>query len=507
MPNETAPVSRAFALGSGAVSALLGASVGHLVAAALDPATSPVLAVGSTVIDLTPTPVKEWAVANFGTKDKPILVGSVLIGALVLAAVAGLLARRRLSAGAGLIAALAAVTGAAALSRPTATALDALPALATGAVGVVLLVALLRPGGESPVGVGSSAGASRRAVLAMGAVGAVALAGAGEWLARVRTGPGSVTLPAATEAAAALPTGLETEMPGISALQTPIADFYRVDTRLALPTIAVDDWTLTIDGDVARSVSFTYAELLAMPLVEKDITLTCVSNEVGGSYVGAGRWLGVPIKDLLDRAGIDQTGADQLLSTDVDGFTIGTPLEVALDGRDTLVAVGMNGEPLPREHGFPARLVTPGVYGFVGATKWLSRLTLTTYAEDTAYWTDRDWATDAPIKIATRIDTPRPLSKGKAGRTVIGGVAWAQHRGIGGVEVRIDGGAWQPATLGPDVGVDYWRQWYLEWDATPGQHQLAARASTLDGEMQTAVRTTPFPAGSSGIQEIVVNVA
>jgi DMSO/TMAO reductase YedYZ molybdopterin-dependent catalytic subunit len=266
-------------------------------------------------------------------------------------------------------------------------------------------------------------------------------------------------------------------------------------------------WTLTVDGDVDREVSFTIDDLLGMRLIERDITLTCVSNDVGGTYVGAARWLGVPLRDLLDRAGIDHTRADQILSTDVDGMTISTPLRVALDGRDAMIAVGMDGRSLPREHGFPARMVVPGLYGFVSACKWITRMTLTTYAEQSAYWTDRDWATDAPIKVSSRIDTPKPLSTVRAGRTVIGGIAWAQHRGgVGRVEVRVDGGPWQPARLGPDVGVDYWRQWYLPWTAEPGQHTLAVRATDGRGAVQTAVRATPFPDGSSGIQQIVVDV-
>ena len=224
-----------------------------------------------------------------------------------------------------------------------------------------------------------------------------------------------------------------------------------------------------------------------MDLIERDITLTCVSNDVGGRYVGAARWLGVPLTDLLDRAGIDNTKADQILSTDVDGMTISTPLDLATDGRDAMIAIGMNGEALPREHGFPARMVVPGLYGFVSATKWITRMTLTTYAEQDAYWTQRDWATDAPIKISSRIDTPRPLSTIDAGRTVIGGVAWAQHQGgVAKVEVRIDGGGWQEARLGPSAGQDYWRQWYLPWTAEKGQHTLAVRA--VDGRRTAADR-------------------
>ncbi len=504
--DQPTPLRRPTAALAGVVAALVGAAAGHLVAGFVDPAASPVLAVGSTVIDLTPTPVKEWAVARLGTADKPLLVGSVLLGTLLLSTAAGLAARRSPGGGAGLLVGLAAVAGAAALSRPAAVAVDAVPAVVTAAVGTAVLLGLTRsrPGTTTA---GDPTGPSRRGLLALGLGLAAVLAGAGEWVARARGGPSSVTLPAPSDPAPPLPAGLEGRFRGISDLQTASDDFYRVDTRLVLPTIDVDGWRLTVDGDVDRSVELGFGDLVAMPLVERDITLTCVSNEVGGKYVGSARWLGVPLRDVLDLAGIGTTAADQILSTDVDGFTISTPLEVALDGRDTLLAVGMNGAPLPQAHGFPVRLVTPGLYGFVGATKWLRRLTLTTYDAAQAYWTDRGWATEAPIKIASRIDTPRPLSTVDAGEVVVGGVAWAQHRGIAAVEISVDEGPWQPATLGPDVGVDYWRQWFFRWSAEPGQHTLASRATTLDGEVQTAQRATPFPDGSSGVQQVVVNVA
>ena len=503
---ETSRLWRPLAALTGVVAALSGAAAGHLVAALTDPATSPVLAVGSTVIDATPTPVKEWAVARFGTADKPILIGSVLAGVLLLAAGAGLLARRRFAYGAGALVGLVALAAGAALTRPAAGPLDVVPSLAAAAVGVAALAWLH---GRTPRRTAApAAGPTRRHVLIAGgllAAGAAAATGVGQWLTGLRADPSDVTLPDPTKALDALPDGLDVR--GVSPFVTPNRDFYRIDTRLTLPTVSADDWTLTIDGDVDREVTFSYDDIAAMPLVERDITLTCVSNEVGGPYVGAARWLGVPLTDLLDRAGIDGTGADQILSTDVDGMTISTPLEVALDGREPLLAIGMNGEPLPKAHGFPARLVTPGLYGYVGSTKWVTRLTLTTYAEQVAYWTERDWATDAPIKVSSRIDTPRPLSRSDAGPLWIAGVAWAQQRGVAKVEVRVDGGAWRAAELGPSAGVDYWRQWKYRWDATPGQHLLAVRATTEDGEVQTAVRAKPFPDGSSGIQEIAVAVA
>jgi DMSO/TMAO reductase YedYZ molybdopterin-dependent catalytic subunit len=444
-----------------------------------------------------------------------VLVGSVLVGALVLAAVGGLLARRRFLLGAGVLVVLVASAAVMALLRPEATALDVLPAIVAGVVGVAALWWLARAH-HSPSGIADARhstseappGPSRRGVLiAAGALtaAAAALAGAGQWITGRRTTPAGVTLPQAADPAPGLPTDLRSKVAGISRLQTPSSSFYRVDTRLTLPIISLDDWTLTIDGDVENELTFTYDDLLEMPMMERDITLTCVSNDVGGPYVGGARWLGVPLSDLLDQAKVGGT-ADQIFSTDVDGMTISTPLEMAMAEKDAMLAIGMNGEALPQEHGFPARLVIPGLYGFISATKWISGMTLTTYDEKQAYWTERKWATDAPIKIASRIDTPRSFSTIDAGDTFIGGVAWAQTRGIGKVEVQVDGGAWQQAELGPEVNVDYWRQWYFPWEAESGEHDLSVRATDLDGRVQTDAKAAPFPNGSSGLQRIIVTV-
>ncbi|WKN48361.1 molybdopterin-dependent oxidoreductase [Nocardioides sp. Arc9.136] len=505
---------------SGVLATLAGVGAGHLVAALLDPADSPVLAVGSQVIDLTPTPVKEWAVAEFGTADKPILIGSVLVGVVLLAAAAGLLARRRFAYGAAALVVLVAIPAVVAATRPTAGAAAVVPSLVAGLVGVAALWWLVRaarpaaagsvPEGEHARRTGDAGhGPSRRGLLvAVGVVAGAAavMGGAGRWIASYRSRAVDIDLPAAADPLRALPKGLETRFDGITPLQVPNADFYRVDTRLDVPIVDVDDWTLTIDGDVDQEVTFTFDDLLAMDLVERDITLTCVSTSVGGKFVGGARWLGVPLTDLLDRAGVGSR-ADQIFSTDVDGMTISTPLAVATDGRDSMLAIGMNGEPLPREHGFPARMVVPGLYGFISATKWVTRMTLTTYDDQQAYWTERDWATDAPIKPSSRIDTPKALAQLDPGENVIGGVAWAQYDGgVGTVQVRVDGGAWQDAELGPDLGTDYWRQWFHRWDAEPGQHRIATRVVDGRGEPQTAVRAEPFPAGSSGIQELIVTV-
>ncbi|WP_193607570.1 molybdopterin-dependent oxidoreductase [Nocardioides lijunqiniae] len=512
----------------GLMAALLGVATGHLVASLLNPASSPVLAVGSTVIDATPTPMKEWAIQQFGSNDKIILVGSVLLVVLLLAAVAGLLALRRLVVGAGMLVVLVAIAAGAAMTRPASDALDLVPSLLTAVAGVAALWwldrahrtgAVLRDssggerltlGSDTQTSEPSEHRASRRGVLvALGVIAAATavMGGAGRVIGRLRSRPEDIDLPAAADPAPPLPKGIEGDVPGLTSFRTPTKDFYRVDTRLDTPVISADDWSLTIDGDVDKELTFSFDDLLEMDLIERDITLTCVSNSVGGPYVGAARWTGVRLTDLLDMAGVGSK-ADQILSTDFEGMTISTPLDLATDGRDAMVAIGMNGAGLPRANGFPARLVIPGLYGFISATKWVTRLTLTTYAEKSAYWTDKDWDTDAPIKISARIDTPNALDELPKGENLIGGVAWAQQKdGVAKVEVRVDGGPWKPAELGPDGGNDYWRQWVYRWDAEPGQHAIAARVTSGDGEVQTAATAEPFPGGSSGIHEFLVSVA
>ncbi|MGO4342120.1 molybdopterin-dependent oxidoreductase [Pedococcus sp. 2YAF34] len=512
----------------GLLAALTGMAVGHLVAAFVDPASSPVLAVGSTVVDATPTPVKEWAVRTFGTADKAVLLSSVAVVTALAALGIGLVARRRPSLAGALVVVLAGLAGLAALLRPTASPVDVLPAFAAAVVGVAVLHGLLRllPGHraaasasagdhhESPLdhsaqadGVPSTTGRRTFLVGAAGAtVGAAAVGALGQRLAAAPTLPASVSLPAPASTADPLPTGLDGKVKGITKFVTDPKDFYRVDTALVIPRVDVESWKLEVDGMVERPFSITFDELVKMPMVERDITLNCVSNEVGGPYISSTRWQGVLVRDLLERAGVKQ-GVDQIFSESTDGMTISTPVEALTDDRDAMVAVAMGGQPLPARHGFPARLVTPGLYGFVGATKWLTRLTATTYAKDKAYWTQRDWATDGRVKTQARIDTPRGLATYAPGRIVVGGVAWAQGRGIKEVEVRVDDGPWQKATLGPDGGTDYWRQWYWAWDAKSGRHDLAVRATDGTGTVQTAERADPFPGGASGYHSIVVIVS
>jgi DMSO/TMAO reductase YedYZ molybdopterin-dependent catalytic subunit len=295
------------------------------------------------------------------------------------------------------------------------------------------------------------------------------------------------------------------DVPGISPFMTPNAKFYRVDTLLQVPRIDPRDWGLRVHGLVDKELRLSFDQLLERRLVERDITLTCVSNEVGGPYVGNARWIGVPIADILREAGVRE-GADAVQSTSVDGLTIGTPLAALTDGRDAIFVVAMNGEPLPFEHGFPVRMVVPGLYGYVSATKWIVDFEVTRFRDFSAYWTDRGWSVEAPIKTSARIDVPKAFATVEAGPAIAAGVAWAQHRGIRKVEVQVDNGPWQPARLAPVDGPDTWRQWTFRWNATPGTHKLTVRATDATGELQTDRQAPPRPNGSSGLHNTVVMV-
>ena len=306
-----------------------------------------------------------------------------------------------------------------------------------------------------------------------------------------------VRLPPPADPAAPVPAGTELSVSGITPYLTSNDDFYRVDTALSPPDVPTDSWTLRIHGMVDNEIELEFTDVLQRRLVERRITLTCVSNEVGGDLAGNATWLGVPLAELLDEAGI-QEGADALLSTSADGFTAGTPIAAVTDGRDAMLAIGMNGEPLPIVHGFPARMVVPGLYGYVSATKWVTDIEVTRFDDVTAYWTDRGWAEQAPIKTASRIDVPESFAELGAGTQAVAGVAWAQERGIEKVEVRVDDGDWVEARLGTEDGQDSWRQWVYEWDAEPGSHTLEVRATDRTGETQTPDEAPPRPDGATG---------
>jgi DMSO/TMAO reductase YedYZ molybdopterin-dependent catalytic subunit len=349
----------------------------------------------------------------------------------------------------------------------------------------------------------------RRFLLTVSAVAAVGT-GAVATTRIASFGPGEsvrakVRVPRPTESARPLPPGVQVDVPGMSRFVTPNAKFYRVDTLLEVPRIDPADWELRIHGMVDKELRLSLPELLDRRLIERDITLTCVSNEVGGPYVGNARWIGVPIADILAEAGV-RTGADAVRSTSIDGLTIGTRLSALTDGRDAIFAVAMNGEPLPFEHGFPVRMVVPGLYGYVSATKWIVDFEVTRFLDFSAYWTDRGWSVEAPIKTASRIDVPKGFATVKAGPAVAAGVAWAQNRGIAKVEVQVDDGPWQPAVLAAEDTIDTWRQWRFQWTATPGTHKLTVRATDADGNVQTSQSAPPRPNGSTGLHNTVVMV-
>jgi Oxidoreductase molybdopterin binding domain len=279
-----------------------------------------------------------------------------------------------------------------------------------------------------------------------------------------------------------------------------------VDTAIVLPEIPPSSWHLRVHGMVAREINLTFEQLIRRPLIEDYVTLCCVSNPVSGPYIGNARWLGASLRSLLRQAGI-KAGADQLLCTSSDGFTSGTPIQTAMDGRDAMLAVAMNGSALPVEHGFPVRMVVPGLYGYVSACKWITDIEVTTYAASPAYWSVRGWDEKAPIKTESRIDVPRNNATVKAGKVTVAGVAWAQHKGIEAVEVRVNRGAWHPARLATVPGIDTWRQWVWDWQATPGSHLIEARATDKTGYTQTALQQPPEPNGASGYPMNVVQVS
>jgi len=486
-----------------AVAAALG--VAQLAAGFTGPAGEPVLAVGGTAIDLTPVPVKDFAIAHFGSHDKAVLLGGILVMVAIFAMGTGIAARRWIGYGLAGLAVFGALGVAAALSRPVSGPVDAAPAVVGAAAGAAVLFLLARAGqsqGDSP---------GRRRFL-LTAAGAAVLAAGGAGLGQVLLGRFSVAaardqirLPAPAVTGPPVPPGAQLRVPGISAFTTSNASFYRVDTALSLPQVPPEQWRLRVHGMVARELDISFGELLRRPLTEADITLACVSNQVGGPYVGNARWLGASLAALLRAAGV-RRGADQILSTSADGWTCGTPIETVLDGRDALLAVGMNGQPLPVAHGFPARMVVPGLYGYVSATKWVVDLEITTFAAQRAYWVQRGYTAQAPIKTESRIDVPKPLAQLKAGRTAVAGVAWAPHRGIDAVQVRVGNGPWQQARLAAVPGLDTWRQWVWLWDATPGLHQLQVRATDGTGAIQPARRVPIFPNGATGRDTVTVTV-
>jgi len=533
---------------SGIISAGAFLAIAELTALLVVRGASPLEAVGAFVIDIVPQPLKEFAISTFGSADKIVLLASLALAALIGAAIAGLVELHRPPFGVILFGLVSIAAAAALVTRAAAGPLDALPALTGGIAAIVLLRFLIRalrrwreaarrapaaatePAADAPAEDvlpenpaartdpqnpaqrTVPATAARRTFLGMALISAAAAAVIGTG-SRVITGA-TASITAVREALrlpmprsrVTIPAGAELDVPGISPLFTPNADFYRVDTALTVPQVDLPSWRLVIDGMVDRRVEFTFDDLVARGLDEYAVTLTCVSNEVGGGLVGNALWQGIPVRDLLKMAG-PSADADMVLSQSIDGFTASTPLEALTDPElDAILAVAMNGEPLPLQHGFPVRMVVPGLYGYVSATKWLIKLTVTRFDKDEAYWTPRGYAEKAPIKMSSRIDTPRVDSPVDAGTIALAGVAWAQPIGVGRVEVRIDDGDWQEATLSAPVGTDTWVQWMLPWEAESGAHNVTVRAYDNNGMQQTEDRAPIAPDGSSGWQRSLITV-
>lgn len=512
------PAGEKWAASAGLVAVGTGVAVGELVAGFVTPSLSPLTAVGGAVIDAVPPALKDWAIALFGTSDKlALLIGMGLVIA-ALAAVAGILEWRRRLAGVGMICVFGVVGLLAVLTRAQATGTALVMPLLTAVVAIAVLRPLilrLRQWSEAAGGVAGGIpvqGPARRRFLQGLGGGAAVAAGSGALAAILHSGAAVVNdarskllLPAAASKAPPVPAGAELDVKGISPLITPNGDFYRIDTALRVPVIDPDTWTLKVSGLVQREVQLDFATLLAKPLIERHVTIACVSNEVGGDLIGNARWLGWPVRELLAMAGV-KGGADMVLSRSADGWTAGTPLEVLTDSRDAMLAIGMNGEPLPLEHGFPVRMIVPGLYGYVSATKWLTELKVTRFADDVGYWTPRGWSERGPIKMSSRIDVPQSDRVVRAGRVSFAGVAWAQHTGIGTVEVRINRGAWQEAQLAPGISRDTWYQWKLDLDLTPGQYEVQVRATDLAGGVQDEEPRPVAPDGATGYHTIRVDV-
>ncbi|MFD1722725.1 molybdopterin-dependent oxidoreductase [Amnibacterium endophyticum] len=496
------PLSRPLAVGGGVAAAVAGLGAGELVAAVFSTAASPLLATGSLLVDAAPPQVKSAVIALFGTGDKPFLVVLLTVLVLLLGAAAGLLQRWRPPLGVvppGLAAVVAAI---AAVTRTDASVADVAPSAVAGVIGAFVVVQLVHPVREPSL--------ARRRLVSGAAVWAGAGVVAGSFGRSIGSRSRDVSatiarlrLPPVTAPAPPAPTSLG--VTGAAPLVTDAADFYRIDIALTVPAIEPEGWSLEVAGEVDAPFRIGYDELVAMAGAETAATLVCVSNPVGGDLVGTAVWQGAPLHRLLERARPRQ-GADMVLSSGADGFSASTPLALLQDpARGALLAVGMNGRPLPQIHGFPARMVVPGLYGYVSATKWTTRLEVTRFDEQQAYWTPRGYAARAPVKLSSRIDVP--LGGVDAGVVTVAGVAWAQPVGVARVQLQIDDGPWRDCELSAAWTDDTWRQWRYRWTATPGEHRLRVRATDRSGLVQTAAETGELPDGPTGLHTVRLAVS
>jgi DMSO/TMAO reductase YedYZ molybdopterin-dependent catalytic subunit len=489
-----------------------GLGVAELVSGMISGASSPVVPVGQVFIDRVPKWMKDWAIETFGTNDKAVLVSGALIVVLGLGALVGVLAIRGARAAAYALTAVIGVVGSwAVLIRPEPTLAKLLPTLIGTSVSILVLWYL----GPKPTGVDERGrtvmmGPDRRQFLqsavGIGAVAAIA-GGLGRALKErfeVDSERAALDLPAPESVAAGLPADAELDVQGISPFVVSNGSFYRIDTALVVPQVRKDSWKLNISGLVDNEIELTFDDLLARPQIERYITLSCVSNQVGGNLVGNALWQGVQLRDILDEAGL-QDGAEQVVSRSIDGWTCGTPIEAIMDGRDAILAIAMNGEPLPASHGYPVRMVVPGLFGYVSATKWVTDIRLTRWEDFDAYWIPRGWSKRGPVKTMARIDTPKNGQR-RSGEVAIGGVAWAVHSGVSAVQIRIDEGEWRDADLGGVRSGDTWVLWVYGLDVAPGVYIVAARALDGTGVPQPEEPKAVAPDGAQGYHRIKVKV-
>ena len=547
---------------AGVVGAVVAFGITELVHGLYTPVPSALVSLAQRIVELTPGTLVTRGIELLGTADIPTLIASVFIGTVIFAVLLGNLAVRHPSLAFLGVAVLAAVAIASALADPF---VEAFPTAATIVVAflagstvteLLLRAAGLRPtpksmGEAPPAGAPGSAASpavrsreagsdggmavGRGGFLLLGggaAVAGLAAAGLGRLLAgaspQTAIRPKKLNLPEIPENKATgdgaqkgageavthdtlprPPADASIDVPGMPDLITPASSFYLIDTELTSPRIDANTWKLSVKGAVDNPVEFSYRDLLGMPTREADITLSCVSNTVGGGLVSNGRWTGVLLSDVLAEAGMSRdriSGASrQLVGRSVDGFTTGFKTDIALDGRNALVAFGLNGSELPLKHGYPVRLVVPGLYGYISATKWLTELELTDWNFD-AYWIQRTWSKKGPVKTQSRIDTIQDGDVLSLGKNPIGGIAWAPHRGIEKVEVSTDGGeTWNTARLARQLAEDTWRQYVYDWNATPGDYTIQVRATDGTGETQTAAEAPPHPSGATGYHTINVS--
>ncbi|WP_035771827.1 molybdopterin-dependent oxidoreductase [Arthrobacter sp. Br18] len=535
---------------AGILAAGLVLGVAELVGAFFTARATPLIALGSTFIDFTPAWLKDFAIATFGTSDKVALFVGMAVTILALAAVLGIVAFRRWALGAAGVVLMGLVMIASVLSRAGASMIDAAPSIIGTAAGLLALRWLIArlhsdsatkahdgvvvpdaPPGPAPAfaATGRRAAAtgrratastsaapagsgarspSRRSFFAAAGVTAIAAGAAatgGRVLGSIRSNVAAardgLAFPVPSSPAKPVPAGVEVDVEGVTSWLTPNRDFYRIDTALSVPRLDHETWELRVHGMVEEEFTLSFQDLLDADLIERHVTLTCVSNPVGGNLVGNAKWLGYPLREVLKRAR-PLDGADMVLSTSSDGFSASTPLPVLQDERDAMLAVSMNDEPLPLEHGFPVRMVVPGLFGYVSATKWVIDLEVTRFADQTAYWTDRGWSEKGPVKTMARVEVPRAFAKVAAGPVRIGGSAWSQQRGITTVEVSVDNGAWEKVTLAEEYSVDTWRQWSHELTLDAGAHTVRARATDAVDGVQTEERADTVPNGASGWQSV-----